>query len=299
VNGFYKFLEEILPATVHIYTRIAATHPSASILGTERMGSGTIIDDTGYILTVGYVVLGADRITVNLQSGEQVTAQLIDIDFDSGLAVLHAEVGRAGHVQLGDSGSLECGHMGLIVASTNPTERRVTEGIVTDLGPFDAYWEYMLERAIMTTAVNTGFGGGAFVTLDGVMRGVVSLNLGNLKNATMAIPLEHFHHLKDDIFLHGRVSQRIPRAWLGLYPMPSPRGLIIFGVTAEGPAARAGIKQGDILIRIDQHEVLERTEFYKRLWAHRAGENVALEVMRDGKVYNFTMTSQDRATFFG
>ena len=298
MNGFYKFLEEIIPATVHIYTRIAATHPSAGILGTERMGSGTIIDDTGYILTVGYVVLGAHSIKVNLQSGEQVTARLIDIDFDSGLAVLHAEIGRADSLQLGDSSPLECGQMGLVIASTDPTERRVTEGVVTDLGPFDAYWEYMLDRAIMTTAANTGFGGGALVTLDGVMRGVVSLNLGDVKNASMVIPLEYFQRLKDDIFLHGRVTQRIPRAWLGLYPMPSPRGLVVFGATAHGPAERAGITQGDILVRIDHHEVLERAEFYKRLWTHRAGENIELEVMRDGRVYHFTLTSQDRATFF-
>lgn len=160
MNGFYKFLEEIIPATVHIHTRIAATHPSADILGTERMGSGTIIDDTGYIVTVGYVVLGAHSIKVDLRSGEQVTARLVDIDFDSGLAVLHAEIGTPESIQLGDSDPLECGQMGLILASTNPTERRVTEGVVTDLGPFDAYWEYMLDRAIMTTATNPGLGEG-------------------------------------------------------------------------------------------------------------------------------------------
>jgi len=201
-------------------------------------------------------------------------------------------------VPLGDSSALECGHIGLIIASTAPTERQVSEGVVTDVGPFDAYWEYMLDRAIMTTAVNVGFGGGAFVSMDGVMRGVVSLNLGDLRNATMVIPVEHFQRLKDDIILHGRVRQRIPRAWLGLYPMPSPRGLVVFGVTAESPAARAGIRQGDILVRIGEHEVLERPEFYKHLWAHRAGETVALEIMRDGSVRRFTLISQDRAVFF-
>jgi S1-C subfamily serine protease len=115
----------------------------------------------------------------------------------------------------------------------------------------------------------------------------------------MVIPGEYFQRLKDEIFRHGRVRQRIPRAWLGLYPIPSPRGLVVFGVTAEGPAARAGIRQGDILLRIGEQEILERTDFYQRLWMHRAGETVALEVMRDGGVYRFTPISQDRAVFFG
>jgi S1-C subfamily serine protease len=299
VNGFYKFLENIIPATVHIHTRIAREHPSATTLGTERMGSGTIIDDTGMILTVGYVVLGAQSIVVTLQQGDEVAARLVEIDFDSGLAILQADVPPLPGLTLGDSSVLSRGQQGLIIASTGPKERRVSEGLVTALEAFDAYWEYMLERAILTTATNLGLGGGAFVTLDGVMRGVVSLNLGDLRDTTMIIPLEYFHQIKDEILLHGRVVSRVPRAWLGLYPMPSPRGLVVFEMTAHGPAAQAGVQPGDIIVGINGQEMLNRREFYRQLWQHQAGAAIVLDILRDGTTQTITVYSQNRAEFFG
>ncbi len=297
-NGFYVFLHDLLPATVHIQTRIPASHPSASILGTERMGSGTVVDAEGHILTVGYVVLGARSITVTLRSGEQVAARLLDLDFESGLAVLQADVHSVPALPQGDSRALVPGQSGFILASTDATERAVTEGVITSLDAFDAYWEYMLDRAILTTAENPGFGGGAFVTRQGVMVGVVSLNLGSLKDWTMIIPLEPFHRIKDELFLYGRVTSRIPRAWLGIYPMPSPRGLTIFGVTPGGPAARAGVQPGDIIVSINGYEVDTRPALYQYLWQHRAGAPITLEVMREGERRTFVIHSQDRAAFF-
>lgn len=298
VNGFYKFLENIIPATVHIHTRIAPEHPSATILGTERMGSGIIIDDIGLILTVGYVVLGAQSIVVNLPQGDEVAARLVDIDFDSGLAVLQADVPHVAGLTLGDSSDLSRGQMGLVIASSGPKERRVSEGFITALEAFDAYWEYMLERAILTTATNLGLGGGVFVTLDGVMRGVVSLNLGDLRDATMIIPLEYFHQIKDELLLHGQVASRVPRAWLGLSPMPSPRGLVVFGITAHGPAARAGVQPGDIIVGLNGHEILDRPELYRQLWQHQAGAAIVLDILRDGRAHTITVQSQDRGAFF-
>jgi serine protease Do len=262
------------------------------------MGSGLVIDDAGSILTVGYVVMGARSITVNLQTGDEIPARLLDIDFDSGLAVLHADVDGIPSVTLGDSSDLQRGQAGLIIASTSPTERRVTEGIVTTTEAFDAYWEYMLERAILTTAVNPGLGGGAFVTLDGIVRGIVSLNLGDLKDATMIIPLEYFHRIKDELLLRGRVSSRMSRAWIGMYPMPSPRGLVVFGLTANGPAMRSGVQQGDIILGLNGHEVIDRPELYRQLWKHQAGADIVLDIMREGKAHTITIHSQDRAVFF-
>lgn len=298
MNGYYAFLEQMIPATVHIHTLVRAAHPSANILGAEREGSGTLIDDAGHILTVGYVVLGAEELTVTLQQGEQVPARVLHIDFESGLAVLQAEVGGTVCMTLGDSSQLHPGHMGLILAATETTERRVTEGIVTAIGPFDAYWEYMLDRAILTTAVNAGYGGGAFMTLEGVMVGVVSLNLGGLKDASMVIPLDYFLRIRDEILVHGSVRSRIPRAWIGMYPMPSPRGLIVFGVTSDGPADLSGVKPGDIILSINDHEIVDRPELYKHLWQHEAGEEIILMLIREGKRHVIPVQSRDRAVFF-
>jgi S1-C subfamily serine protease len=298
VNGHYTFLEKIIPATVNIRAYVRSAHPSADILGTERAGSGTLIDDVGHILTVGYVVLGAERVVVTLQQGEEVQARVVYIDFESGLAVLQADIHGALSMPLGDSRTLQRGQMGLILAATDTTERRVTAGLVTAIEAFDAYWEYMLDRAILTTAVNAGFGGGAFVTLAGVMVGVVSLNLGGLKDSTMVIPLESFLRIHEELVIYGRVHSRVPRAWVGIYPMPSPRGLVVFGVTSGGPADRAGVQPGDIILSIDDHEVLERPDLYRHLWQHQAGEEVVLILRREGMRHVIPIRSQDRAIFF-
>jgi S1-C subfamily serine protease len=298
VNGYYKFLEELIPATVNIQTLVKPEHPSASVLGSERAGSGTFIDGEGHILTVGYVVMGAAVITVTLQSGAEAQARLLYIDYESGLAVLQAEVRNSPTIPLGQVGALRPGQMGLLIASTDLTARRVTEGIITSIGPFDAYWEYMVDRAILTTGENPGFGGGAFMTLAGEMVGVVSLNLGGLKDASMIIPLDYFQCIRDDLFAHGEVRERVPRAWIGLYPMPSPRGIIVFGLTPTGPADLAGVKPGDTILSLDDHEVVARADLYRRLWQHRAGEEVVLSILREGRKHILPIISQDRAAFY-
>jgi S1-C subfamily serine protease len=298
VNGYYAFLEKMIPATVNIHAVVPPSHPSASILGTERAGSGTLIDAAGHILTVGYVVMGAEQLLVTLQQGQQAPARIVHIDFESGLALLQADIYEACRMPLGDSSALQPGHIGLILAATDTTERRVTEGFITSVGAFDAYWEYMLERAVLSTAVNPGFGGGAFITLEGVMVGVVSLNLGGLKDSTMVIPVEYFLRIREQLLTYGKVRNRVPRAWIGIYPMPSPRGLLIFGVTADGPADRAGVKPGDIILSISDHEVIDRPDLYRHLWQYQAGEEVILILMREGMRHVIPIHSQDRALFF-
>jgi S1-C subfamily serine protease len=298
VNGYYKFLEQLMPAAVNIQTMVKAGHPSVSVLGSERTGSGTLIDAEGHILTVGYVVMGAEMITVTLQTGEEAQARVLHIDYESGFALLRAEVRHRPTIPLGRANALRPGQMGLLIASTDLTERRVSEGIITSLGPFDAYWEYMVDHAILTTGENPGLGGGAFITLSGEMVGIVSLNLGGLKDASMIIPLDYFQRLRDDLFRYGYVPGRIPRAWIGLYPMPSPRGMIVFGITPTGPADVAGVKAGDIILSLDDQEVVDRVTLYQRLWQHRAGEEVVLSVLREGRKHILPVPSQDRAVFY-
>ena len=298
MNGFYKFLEQLIPATVNIHTLVQDDHPSASTLGVERAGSGTIIDAAGHILTVGYVVLGAETITVTLQRGDRVPAHILHIDFDSGLAVLQADIAGSCTMPLGASSNLRPGQMGLLLAATGQTERRVTEGFITAIEQFDAHWEYMLDRAILTTAENAGFGGGAFVTLDGTMVGVVSLNLNRLKDTTVVIPLEYFLHMKDELFTHGKIRQHVPRAWVGMWPVPSSRGLSILGVTPRSPAALADVRQGDIILSIGDHEVIDRPDFYRHLWQYHAGEEVILIVMREGRSHTIPIQSQNRTLFY-
>lgn len=211
---------------------------------------------------------------------------------------MQADVRSVDPVPLGDSTELAIGQMGLLIAATEATERRVTEGVVTGVEPFDAHWEYMIDRAILTTGENPGLGGGAMVTLDGAMVGVVSLNLGGLKDATMIIPIEYFIRHREDILQYGRICDRIPRAWIGVYPVPSPRGLIVFGVIDDGPASTAGIKPGDFIVSLAEYEISSRVELYQRLWEYEAGEELILMIMREGRRHVIPILSRDRAEFY-
>ena len=156
MNDYLKFLEQVVPAVVSIRSVTPQRHPSARVLGTERTGSGAIIDAEGHILTVGYVVMGARTIEITLPDHQQYSASLLFQDFESGMAILQTPARDLPTVRLGRSAALQEGDNVIIVASTDPTQRMASPGFISALRPFDAYWEYMLDRAILTTAMNPG-----------------------------------------------------------------------------------------------------------------------------------------------
>src|SRR3972149_1995748 len=151
-------MERVLPATVHIEARIPQEPPSARLLGSERMGSGAVVDADGLVLTVNYVVLGADQVTVTLLDHRSLTGQVVRHDFASGLALVRIPEQRLAALPPPARGPA-LGGEAFIVSSVGPGAARVANGAVSFIGPFDANWEYVLDRALMTTAVNPGLGG--------------------------------------------------------------------------------------------------------------------------------------------
>src|SRR5207249_124884 len=146
----------------------------------ERMGTGTIVDPAGLILTVNYVVMGGRTVEVMLDRGRTQKAEIVAQDFDVGLAVLRIKRQHLPAAAPASSDELAPGTPVFSAAATGPRERRVAGGLVTHLGEFEAYWEYLLDRGIVTSASNPGFGGGALFTLTGRMVGIVSLNLNEI-----------------------------------------------------------------------------------------------------------------------
>ena len=160
MNDHLKFLDHVVPAVVSIRSVTPQRHPSARLLGTERTGSGAVIDAEGHILTVGYVVMGARTIEITLPNQQQYPATLLFQDFESGMAILQTPARDLPTIPLGRSAALKEGDHVIIVAATDQTQRMASPGFISALRPFDAHWEYMLDRAILTTAMNPGFGGG-------------------------------------------------------------------------------------------------------------------------------------------
>lgn len=298
MNDYLKFLEYIVPAIVSIRSLTPQRHPSARILGTERMGTGAIIDAEGHILTVGYVVMGARTIEVTLPDQRQFPATLLCQDFESGIAVLRTTGRDLPTVPLGRSSSLQEGDKAIILAATDQTQRMASPGFISALRPFDAYWEYVLDRAILTTAMNPGFGGGPVLDALGQMIGVLSLNLNSPKEMSLAIPIDLFHRIRDSVFSYGEITGRRPRPWVGFYTEPVEGGVAVIGLIPNGPASRAGLEVKDVILEVEGIEVAGRRELYELMWRKHAGDELTFTVQRGEEIQEIRVTSVDRAEFY-
>ena len=298
MNDHLKFLEHVVPAVVSIRSVTPQRHPSARILGTERTGSGAVIDAEGHILTVGYVVMGARTIEITLPDQQQYPATLLFQDFESGMAILQTPARDLPTVSLGRSAALQEGDNVIIVAATDQTQRMASPGFISALQPFDAYWEYMLDRAILTTAMNPGFGGGPLLDAFGQMIGVLSLNLNSPKEMSLAIPIDLFHGIRDSVFTFGQVAGRLPRPWIGIYSEAIEGGVAVIGLIPNGPASRAGVEVKDMILEVDHVEIAGRRELYEALWKRRAGDELILTIQRGEDMHEIRLTGIDRAEFY-
>ena len=294
-----ELVRSLLPVTAHVAARVPASHPSTRILGGERMGSAVVVDPNGLLLTVNYVVMGARRLRVTLADGRRVPAEVAAQDFENGLALVRARVSDIPAATLASSESLERGAPVFAIAATGPRERHVAGGIVTDLGAFDAYWEYLLERGIVSTAPNPGFGGGPLFDMHARVVGVVSLNLSEIGRQSLAIPIECFSRHRAELVRFGRVVSRPRRAWVGVFPHPVQEGLVVAGLVPEGPGERGGLREGDVILRVDREEVDSRPTLYAALWRHQPGERLVFEVMRDNRLHRVEVVGADRSEFYG
>ncbi|HUM17941.1 MAG TPA: trypsin-like peptidase domain-containing protein [Candidatus Nitrosotalea sp.] len=298
MDASVEIVKHLLTSVVHIHAEVPSAHPSTRNLGDERMGTGTIVDPAGLILTVNYVVMGAETIQVTLARGRALRAEIVAQDFEIGLALLRVKRQGLHAVQIADSESLERGEPVFALGSTGPRERRVAGGLVTYLGEFEAHWEYLLDRGIVSSASNPGFGGGPLFTLNGKMVGVVSLNLNEIARCSLAIPSECYRRNQEEFVRFGRVVSRPQRAWLGVYAHVLDEGVVVAGLVPNGPAARSGIQEGDVIVSLDAQEMPTRKELYLSLWRHAPGEKMTLEVMRDNEVRRLSVTAGDRADFY-
>jgi S1-C subfamily serine protease len=291
-------LRQLLPTVVQIHTAIPREHPSAKILGTERMGSGVIVDGAGLILTVNYVVMGAQTVYVALTEGRRIKAEVVGQDFDVGLALVRIKRQGLPTAVLGSGEALDRGDAVAAVAATGTHERRVSSGVVTYLGEFEAYWEYLLDQGIVSSASNPGYGGGGLFTVTGFLVGIVSLNLNEIIRSSLAIPIECYRRHEAEFLRYGRVVSRPRRAWLGVFAHVVEEGVVILGVVPDGPGDKSGLQEGDLIVSLNATEVGSRRELYLSLWRHQPGERLTIEVVRDAKIRRVDVTGGDRAEFF-
>jgi S1-C subfamily serine protease len=298
VDASVELVRHLTECVVNIQTTVARDHRSVPILGTERMGSGVVVDPAGLILTVNYVVMGGQTVQVSFLRGRRVRAEIVAQDFEIGLALLRIKRQGLTAATLRVEGELERGEPVVAVASTGAQERRVAGGLVTYLGEFEAHWEYLLERGIVSNAANPGFGGGGLFTLTARLAGIVSLNLNELIRNSLSIPVEHYREHERELLRYGRVVSRPRRAWLGVFAHVVEEGIVVAAVVPEGPGDRGGLREGDLIVSLNAEKLESRRDLYVSLWRHGPGEPLTFEVMRDSSLRRVLVTSGDRAEFF-
>jgi len=281
---------------VFLRSEVPAEHPSASVLGEERMGSGVAVAPDR-VLTAHYLVLGARSVTVTGIDGKERPVTRVGLDHETGLALLHVE--EAAFPALSASpAAARPGMPVFLLGHTAEGERRGASGHVCLVGPFEAFWEYMLDRAIMTTAVNPGLAGAGLFDSTGRLLGIVSLGLATVGRYSLAIPVELYLQARADLERGERGPGRPRRAWVGFYPQGQQGNVVIAGVVPGGPADRAGLERGDLIVSLDGEPVASVRELYSALWRRAPGESLGLQVLRESTMRQLDVVAGDRDEFY-
>jgi S1-C subfamily serine protease len=259
------------------------------------MGSGIAVAPDR-ILTAHYLVLGAVNVEVAGADGKARVVRRMSLDHETGLALLFLEGLALRPASFG--GVVTPGQPVFMLTCTNDHEHKGATGHVSVVGPFEAFWEYMLDRAIMTTAINPGLAGAPLFDGDARLIGIVSLGLAAVGRYSLAIPLDLYLARRDELESGERASGHKPRAWVGFYPQALDGTVVVTGVVPGGPADAAGLERGDVVLSVDGDAVSNLRELYTALWRRGPGEKLGLQVLRNSSIRVAEVTAGDRDEFY-
>jgi S1-C subfamily serine protease len=293
---------ELLSAVVRVKAKILPNARSLATLGPQRQGSGVLVRE-GYVLTIGYLVIEAEAIEVAGADGKVVPATLAAYDHASGFGLLKLIGPLAGKpLPLGDSLALAEREPAMI-ASYGGREA-VSLAYVVSRRPFSGSWEYQLDSAIYTYPPVENWSGAALIGAKGELLGIGSLVVGDAGGpgtqspGNLFVPIDLLKPILEDLIAKGRAPGPV-RPWLGLNAEELRGRLFVVRVSPEGPAERAGVKSGDIVIGVGGEEVASLAEFYRKVWARgEAGVEVPLRVLQGMQVKEVTVRSIDRLQYF-
>lgn len=297
MNASIHLLRKVVPATVHLRAEIADDHPSAEILGTERAGTGTVVAPWGLVVTAHYLLIGSKTIEVTLEEGETQIGEVVGIDYASGLGVVKINDPPKARIAIRSLDEVQPGEEAFLVASV-ADGRRVDSGAVSSIDVFEAFWEYLLERAITVTVQNPGLGGGPLLDTHGRMIGVVALSLAEVGKFTLAVPASLATPVLDEVARTGRYVTAAARAWLGITCYALRDHVVLAGVVPDSPAARAGLEPGDVVLAIDGAQVQDRRALYERIWRRRSGDPIRLRVFRSNATRDIEIVAGTIEKFF-
>ena len=274
------------------------------------LGSGVIVSPEGHILTNNHVIEDADDIEVVLADGRRATAKVIGTDPDTDLALLKIGLDKLPVIVLGQSEQLQVGDVVLAIGNPFGVGQTVTSGIVSALGRSQLGIN-TFENFIQTdAAINPGNSGGALVDVNGHLMGIntaIYSRSGGSMGIGFAIPVSTAQHVMRDLISLGRVT----RGWIGVEPQDiSPelaasfklpgangatvQGVVITGVLQNGPAAKAGIRPGDVITQVDQHKIGNVSDLLSRVAGLQPGQATHIQLWRAQGTVDVTVTPGQR-----
>ena len=293
-------LDRILSSIVALEATVPSDAFTAPVLGTERVGNGVVVRDDGVVLTIGYLITEAEHVTLTTVDGRRVPAHVLGVDNTSGLGLLMAlEPLGLPAIALGDSRSLT-NESRLVIAGGGGTAH-AAEGALVSREPFAGYWEYFLDEALFTTPAHPHWSGAAVIGPRGELVGLGSLRVeqqgakGRVTALNMSVPAERLAPVFDAL-LRGR-STEVAKPWLGVFTQSLEERLVVLGVSPGGPAAKAELKRGDLILAVNGQSVEDLAGFYRTLWnLGPAGVQVTLTLAREGDVFDVRLRSADRSS---
>jgi S1-C subfamily serine protease len=293
------WIEELATAVVRIKTHINPEGRTVEGLGREREGSGVLIDSDGLVLTIGYLMVEAYAAEVVTNDGRTVPASVVGYDHESGFGLLRTlEPLKLKPMALGKSSEVK--ERDPVLVASFGGAAMVAPAYVVAKREFAGSWEYMLDDALFTSPPHPAWSGAALINREGKLVGIGSLIVGDAVGGgektpgNMFVPIDRLPPILADLIASGRIPGP-GRPWLGLNAEELRGRLFVSRVTPGGPADKAGVKRGDVIVGVKGEPPKNLADFYRKVWAQGdAGVSVALEVLQDSAVRRVDVKSINR-----
>jgi S1-C subfamily serine protease len=300
-ENFAYDLDGALTSLVGLRAIIPGDAFTAETLGTERTGNGVLIRE-GVVLTIGYLITEAETIWLHLADGRAVPGTVLAYDQETGFGLVQAlarvdlpalPIGQSKTAKVGDP---------VVVAGAGGRKHSVAARIAAKQ-EFAGNWEYVLDEAIFTAPAHPFWGGTAMIGRAGELLGIGSLQVQQVRDSgtpeplNMIVPIDILKPILDDLLTMGRPNHP-PRPWLGLNASEVDDKIVVARVSSGGPAKRANLRTGDVVLAVAGTEVSDLAGFFRKVWSlGKAGVEVPLTVYRDGRTFESRVTSGDRNRF--
>ena len=292
-------IDQLVSGVVKIKAFINPDGRTIGSLGSERSGTGVVIDSDGLVLTIGYLMVEAHAGEIILNDGRQVGAEIVGYDYDTGFGLLRATAPlNVSPVPLGSSEALKPGE-NVLVALGGGTDR-LGPASVAAKREFAGYWEYLLAEAIFTTPPYQDWSGAALINREGRLVGVGSLVVGDTSGTgsagpgNMFVPIDLLPPILGELIAGGARSGTA-KPWLGITTDEKGGRLVVRRATEAGPADKAGIKAGDRILAIGEELPRTLAQLYRAIWGRgEAGVVVPVVIERDGVKQTIEVKSVNR-----